>query len=209
MKRIVYVICAYLLSIGLSVYGQKVIEKEFDATGIEGLSVTSDQNFKIYVRTSTTKEIILKSSIDGETFETAFINTELQDNMLVIKSGRSPYFEDIDDKLAAHKVLSVTLSITIPENLEFWVDSSLAAVKATGDFKYINLNLGRGDCNFYDFRGSGKINTRSGNINIETTSSSVEATSRHGIVNLANDPNGSFHLELKSLTGSITVIQNQ
>ncbi|WP_031426692.1 hypothetical protein [Flavimarina sp. Hel_I_48] len=207
-KTFFFLLVATFFIDGVSL-AQKKVEKLVDARGISGVVINDDSVFQIEVTTGNTDKITMASVINGENFETAYITSEVVDGMLQISSSRAPYFKDVDDKLAAHKVLSITLMLIMPENLELWIDSSLASVKATGEFSLVNLNLGRGDCSLRTFRGSGTVNTLSGAIHVETLDCKIEAESRHGIKNVDNTPRGTAHLQLRSLTGDITVTQNQ
>jgi DUF4097 and DUF4098 domain-containing protein YvlB len=189
--------------------GQKKSQEIIAAEGITSVRINSDEIFKIDVFTSKTDKITIKSGIAGETFETMRVNSEVKNGFLEITASRNPLFQDIDDKLAAHKVLSIVLEINIPENLEFWVDSSLAAVNMQGIYGLIELNLGRGDCRLDHFRGSGTINTLSGNINVNTQNCKIDASSRHGKENINSRALGGHHLELMSIAGNITVTQSE
>jgi len=180
-----------------------------DAQGILGVLINDDQFFNIEIKTGKTDKIAIISVINGENFESAHITSEVVNGILQLNASRVPYFKDADDKLAAHKVLSITLTLLLPEDLELWIDSSLAAVQATGRFSLINLNLGRGDCILSAFRGSGTINTLSGAINVETKDCQIKAESRHGTKKVTTKPFGTAYLHLQSLSGNITVTQNQ
>ncbi len=190
-------------------YGQKNEQRIIEAKGIKGIMITSDQFFKIDVSSIKTDKITIKSEISGETFETMVINSKVKNEFLEIDASRNPFFKDLDDKLAAHKVMSIVLNITVPEGFEFWVESALAAVNVQGDYELIELNLGRGDCRLSHFRGSGKINTRSGNIYVNTQNCNIDGSSRHGKEHIENVTQGSHHLELKSIAGTITVTQSE
>ncbi|MEH6657879.1 hypothetical protein [Leeuwenhoekiella marinoflava] len=205
----------FLLSVGFlvvaltSVYSQKQMLYTQPAAGLEGVFVNSDEVFQIHVQSVETNAIELKAEIEGETFETVLLDTYIENGLWVIRTKRAPGFQKIDDKLAAHKVLSVVLNIEIPKNRVFWVDSSLASVELTGLFKYINLNLSGGDCKLNAFRGSGIVNTLRGSIEVETEDNQIEAVTRHGRLQVANDAYGSQHLNLKSVDGDIRVTQSE
>lgn len=190
-------------------YGQKNAQEIIQAKEIKGIMITSDEVFKIDVFTIKTDKITIKSKISGETFETMVITTEVKNGFLEINASRSPFYKDLDDKLAAHKVMSIVLNITMPEGLEFWVESALAAVNMRGDYDLIELNLSRGDCRLDHFRGSGTINTLSGNINVNTQNCKIDASSRHGKENIESIASGRHHLKLKSVAGTITVTQSE
>lgn len=200
-------LCIIFLCVPLSITAQKDIQKRIDATGLKGVFIDTDAVFKIDIDTQKSNEIIIESGIEGETFETVTLETEVSNKLLVITSGRAFDFEAIDDKLAAHKVMSITLKITMPPHLEFWVDSTLASVWANGDYKYINFNLSSGNCKLTNFSASGIINTESGNITAQIKDTQVEANTRNGKQIIENNDSGSYSLRLRSIDGNIVVMQ--
>ncbi|RXG18134.1 hypothetical protein DSM03_101813 [Leeuwenhoekiella aestuarii] len=205
-----FLLClGFLFAVLNSVYSQKQILYTQPATDLEGVFVNSDEVFQIHVTSTNTNAIELKAEIEGETFETVLLDAHVENRLWIINIKRAPGFQKIDDKLAAHKVLSVVLKIKMPQNKEFWVDSSLASVELTGVFKFINLNLSSGDCKLKAFRGSGTINTLRGDIEVETENNQIEAITRHGKLHVENNAYGSQHLNLKSVDGDIRVTQSE
>ena len=190
-------------------YGQKHTVDQLELAGLKGIFINSDQIFKVNVSASDTNDVVISSGIEGETYESVLINTRVENDLVVITVGRTPDFEAYDDKLAAHKVMSVELEITMPENLDLWVDSSLASVNASGSYKYVNINLSGGDCHLLDFTGDGVINTNRGNIVVKTMSSSIQAHSRHGKLLIDEIELPLHRLELTSIDGNITVSQSK
>lgn len=201
------------LTLFFAVFGSMCSQKQIlytqPKTGLEGIFVNSDELFQIHVTSTDTNFIELSAEIEGETFETILLDTHTKNGLWVISTKRAPGFQNIDDKLAAHKVLSIVLDIKMPNNMEFWVDSSLASVELTGLFKYINLNLSGGDCKLNAFKGSGNINTLRGSIEVQTKDNQVEAFTRHGDLNIENDVYGKQQLNLKSIDGDIRVTQSE
>ena len=183
--------------------GQKKIERHIDAQGINDIHIDADMIFEIFVKTEATDEISIVSGISGETFESMLLNTEVKNGSLYITTERSPYFKNIDDKLAAHKVMSIELNLIMPENQELWIDSSLASVFMQGSCKYINFNLQGGDCRLLNFHGSGTVNTKSGQIFIENPLCSIDAQSRNGRVAVPKAYRGDCELKLRSIDGDI------
>ena len=184
--------------------GQKTIDKRIDAKGISSIRINSDMIFRINVTTTETDQIHIKSGIAGETFETMLLNTEVKNGMLYITTGRSAYYHNIDDKLAAHKVMSVELAIEMPKTEELWIDSALASVVVNGPCTFVNFNLGSGFCRLNRFRGSGVINTKKGNILIENPTCAIDAESRNGAVRLPKNATLDCNLTLRSIDGDIT-----
>ncbi|MFD2824908.1 hypothetical protein ACFSYG_00365 [Leeuwenhoekiella polynyae] len=205
-----FLLClGFLFAVLNSGYSQKQILYTQPATDLEGVFVNSDEVFQIHVTSTNTNAIELKAEIEGETFETVLLDVHVENRLWVISTKRAPGYQKIDDKLAAHKVLSVVLKIKMPQNKELWVDSSLTSVELTGLFKFINLNLSSGDCKLNAFRGSGIINTLRGGIEVETEDNQIEAITRHGKLQVENNAYGSQHLNLKSVDGDIRVTQSE
>ena len=192
-----------------SAFAQKKMVLTEPAENLKGIFIESDQIFQIYVKATNSDQLVISTEVEGETFETLEIDTALQNDLLYITTGRSVGFKAFDDKLAAHKVLSVVLHIELPANKELWVNSSLASVEAQGAYSYVNLNLSGGRANLLDFTGNGVVNTLRGAIDVETRTTKIEASSRNGSLHVATSPVSLYKLTLKSVDGSISVTQSE
>ncbi|MEP0266746.1 hypothetical protein [Dokdonia sp.] len=209
MKHI-YLFILFLVFSG-SLFGQKKLFKEYDAKGIETLFIESDEIFQIKLTTSQTDKISIYTVIEGETFESSLLNTKRIEKQLNITTGRTPDFIPFNDKLSAHKILSIVLEITIPEYMTIDIYSALASVEASGNYKNVRINLDRGGCQFsnFSFRESAYINTISGNIHIRTTQVQIVAQSRNGNIVIPYGMTGDHAIHLKSIHGDITVENSQ
>lgn len=190
-------------------FSQKQILNTLDSEAVKGIFIDSDEVFEVFVKATESSDFSVSAEVEGETFETLKLNTEVKNGLWHIETGRSLGFRNIDDKLAAHKVLSVVLFIEIPKNKEVWVESNLASVQLTGSFSQINLNLSGGGCVLKDFRGSGIVNTLRGNITAEVLNTKVSAQSRNGNVSLEEVAAENGSLSLKSIDGDISVRQSE
>lgn len=190
-------------------FAQKQMVLTEPAEQLKGIFIESDQVFQIYVKTTNSDQLVISTEVEGETFETLEIDTRLQNELLYVTTGRSVGFKAFDDKLAAHKVLSVVLHIELPKDKELWVDSSLASVEAQGAFSYVNLNLSGGRVDLLNFSGNGVVNTLRGAIAIETQNTEVNASSRNGTVDVASSPLQLYELVLKTVDGDISVSQSE
>ena len=190
-------------------FAQKQMVLTESAGQLKGIFIESDQVFQIYVKTTNSDQLVISTEVEGETFETLEIDTRLQNELLYVTTGRSVGFKAFDDKLAAHKVLSVVLHIELPKNKELWVNSSLASVEAQGAFSYVNLNLYGGRDDLLNFSGNGVVNTLRGAIAIETQNTAVKASSRNGTVDVASSPLQLYELVLKTVDGDISVSQSE
>ncbi len=190
---------------------QKRLFKEYDAQGIESISIDSDEIFQIRLISSKTDKIRIYTIIEGETFETSLLHSKLTEDQLEITTGRTPDFVPFNDKLSAHKILSIVLEITIPEGLTIDIYSALASVELTGRYDVLRINLDRGGCQLLDFRfrESVQISTISGNIFVDTIGAKILAQSRNGNVVISNSIQGNRIMQLKSIHGDITVENSQ
>ena len=205
--KILFLVLFFLLS-GIG-FGQKQMQYRIPAEELKGIYIDSDEVFQIRVQASKIQEFKITAEVEGETFESVLVDPKQENDLWRIYIKRSIGFKAFDDKLAAHKVISIVLNIEIPENKELWVRSSLASLWAEGTFKYLNVNLMSGYCNLINYLGDGVINTLRGSIYIETSNAQVEAISRSGNNETENKSDGKYHLKLKSVDGNIRVSQSQ
>ena len=203
----------FILFVVLSgnLFAQKRLFKTYDVSDTHTLFIKSDDIFQIKLTTAQTDQITIYTQIEGETFESSLLHTEIVDGVLNITTGRTPDFIPFNDKLSAHKVLSIVLEIILPEGLTLDVYSTLASVDAQGDYNQIRMNLGRGGCYLSGlrFRESAHINTISGNITVETENAKILAQSRNGNIVIPKGMNGINTIELQTIDGDITVIKSQ
>jgi len=206
-----FLLIIVLFIFSCNLFAQKKLLKEYDVDNIHTLYIDSNDIFQIKLETSQTDKIIMYTQIDGETYENTLLHTETIEGILKITTGHTPDFIPFNDKLSAHKILSIVLEITLPEGLNLDVYSTLASVNAQGDYNQIRINLGRGGCHLSDFRfrESLLINTISGNIELETKNAEVHAQSRNGSVVIPKRMTGIKTINLQSIDGDITVIDSQ
>lgn len=198
-----------LLSIGGSVWGQKSLQRDFYEE-LSAISIQSDEIFEIHITASPRDHISLRTQIDGETFESALLTTKIVEHQLYIGTSKTPDYNPFNDKLSAHKVLSIAVFLEIPEEMHLDVYSTLASLDAKGKFGAVRVNLGRGGCRLEDFsfRESAIINTLTGSIRIEVDTAEVRAQSRNGNVVIPTDLTGTQRMNLKSIDGDILVLKS-
>ncbi|MGJ8665490.1 MAG: hypothetical protein ACSHW7_03925 [Patiriisocius sp.] len=198
----------FLSTVG--VHSQKILEKEYDAQTIKTLQIDGKGVSEIHVISEKRNTISLKATIAGETGDDVMITEkELQNN---IKFGikYAPYFTAVNDKLAAHKVLSVILEYRIPENLDVEVFSDIGSFWGSGFFENLKVSLERGNCFITDYFGNATIMTLKGAIEISVVENvSGTAVSKNGMV-LNKLPKGNeINISAESRDGNITLTQTE
>lgn len=188
-------------------FAQKKLQETFDAKNLKQLIIESDEIFAIEITTAPMQEVIISTKIEGESSTQTILHTNINRDRLEITTGKTADYIAIDDKLAAHKVLSVVLRITIPEGMDLVVSSTLAQLSVVGIIGNLQAVLGRGDClvEALGFRESININTISGSIHIKTPPANLVANSRNGDVLLPEEIGGFRNISLGSVHGNIVV----
>lgn len=208
MKHFLFVMVVFVSTVCSA---QKQLMQSYSNPEISGVYINSNEVFEIRLNAQPVSGITVTTLIEGETFESSLLQTVVEDGILKITTGRTPDFVPYNDKLSAHKVLSIVLEITVPEGLDIDIYSTLASVDGKGKFGKVQMNLGRGGCRLeeFRFRESAQINTLTGSINIATETTSVIAQSRNGVVVIPKGFPVGKDLTLQSIQGDITVRKSE
>ncbi|MEZ4778227.1 MAG: hypothetical protein R2786_02460 [Flavobacteriaceae bacterium] len=198
--------CLYFISNGFS---QKVIEKFWKETAFNTIEIISDEVFKIEIIAGNFSEIKLQSKIAGENFESMNMGASEKGEVLTLKPSYRPYFTPQNDKLAAHKVISIEIQLFIPEGITVFITSKLASLEATGKFKELDVNLREGHCTLKEFSGNAMLNTRFGNILVYAKPEvSGVGVSKKGTVLNKLSTNAMYTLKAESVIGNISLLKS-
>jgi len=192
----------------VSGYSQKVSSRVYDAKGIEQLYIDTDEVYQINIKTSKTDNITLTSHAEGEYFNDISLIMEVEKDKMVLTSAFNKALQGGFDKLSAHKVFSLGLSLEIPEGLEVFIESNIATVIGSGKYKNLQIQLQSGYCELNPFLGNATVNTYKGAIHITTNNARVDAKTRNGNMIIAEDLSGNFQIKLISIDGDISVLKN-
>ncbi|MFB9051808.1 hypothetical protein ACFFVB_01840 [Formosa undariae] len=193
----------------VTLHAQKRIDKIIDAQDITTLQINGDNCFKIHVTASNTSRITIQTNIAGEHNEEMLVIAKTSNDSLYVSTGFHPLFQADNDKLSAHKVMSIELEIQVPKHIKLNIKSNIGSVKIKGDFNTAFIELNQGQCVLNSFIGSAKINTIQGGISVETNFAKVNAASKHGVVKLEPLIFGENQLDLKSIRGDISVFKTE
>lgn len=206
MKNLLIALIVVLFT--TSAYSQKDTSGRFDARNITKIYIDIDEVFKINLMTAKTPYVTITTHSEGEYYNDISLEMETKGEEMTISSEFEPILQSGYDKLSAHKVFSLEITLVIPEDIEVVINSNIASVSGKGIYKNLQIELKSGFCEFTEFQGNAKINTYNGNIDIETTRSVVKANSRNGAVNVPLNSIGKNTLELTSINGDIRVVEN-
>ena len=142
---------------------------------------------------------------EGEHSENLVIIDSINQGVLRLSTDFHPLFKADNDKLSAHKVLSVELQLSIPKPIDLNIKSDIAQTKIEGHFPNVFIELKTGNCTLDPFLGNATINTINGTINIKTNNAKTIAKSKTGIVDVKQFKLALYQLNLQTVNGNINV----
>lgn len=204
-----FLLAFLIFFITIFAFAQKDTSKQLDAKDIKSIYIDTDEVFKIILKTSSNSDIIsISSHSEGEYFNDIALDTEVRENSIYLSTKFREILKSGFDKLSAHKVFSLEITLEIPEELEVYVKSNIASVEAEGVYDFIQVQLNSGYCNLSNFQGNALVNTYNGAITIQTTDATVTAFSRNGKVSLPLVVSGKNVINATSINGNISIVEN-
>jgi hypothetical protein len=201
MGREIFVV---ILSMSFGLLGaQKVIKKSVHNLGTSSILIDADDCFKVEITTTLSKEIVVEAHIDGEYKNDLLVKIEEDGPSIDISTGFQPNFIKPNDKLSIHKVISISLKVQIPENMNVRLFGSNANVYAKGSYKILKVTLDDGTCNFQGIYGIAHAVTRSGDIYLYSKGATIETKNSFGSTEAGNIPKGDDYFNLVTTTGNI------
>jgi hypothetical protein len=198
-----------ILFFPLILQAQKETSRIIDASNIQSIHINSDEIYRVTVKTAPVNSITILTKADGEYSNEINLDLKIARKTLYLQSQFREILQSGFDKLSAHKVLAMEVEMKIPYGMHVEVRSNVASVFLWGSFKDVILELKSGSGFLKDFRGDAVVNTYDGNIEVETRSPKIEASSRHGKVVVPTTLQGSNRLALTSINGDIKVMETK
>jgi len=189
----------------LSVKGQNHIEKRIEGTHIQKVDVNGDGVFKIKIDTHDSTQIIVTASVEGEHSEHIILVTEEIEDLLIVSAEWQPLFIQDNNKLSAHKVISIELEMLLPKTISLYAKSDIASAEIKGEYNRLMVELVNGNCNIQAETNYTKVNTIDGDISVLTQNAAIKANTKNGKMDVDNAVKGNNTMLLNSLNGDIKV----
>ncbi|MEM7486587.1 MAG: hypothetical protein AAF348_15370 [Bacteroidota bacterium] len=183
--------------------GQKLVKKAFITPETQFIQVDSQNCYKLSVTTSEQEEVSVAASIEGEYSKDLLVAIEQKGATVLISTGFQPNFTNPNDKLSAHKVISIELNISLPEYKEVSIYGTNCNVLAEGNYKRLNVKLADGTCTLENILETVEVNTQKGNIFLSTFDGDITAKSIYGEVVRETIPKGDNVFVLNTVEGNI------
>ena len=146
--------------------------------------------------------------MEGEYEKDLGITLEEEDSNIFISTSFLPSFNAPNDKLSTHKVVSVSMIITLPQNMQVNIHGRHSMVIASGDYNIFSVSLANGNCVLTDIRGKITVKTQKGEISVSDIQGIVEAKSDYGEVISGAVRSGKPYFNLYAVQGNIFVNSN-
>ena len=96
--------------------------------------------------------------------------------------------------------------LEVPEGLILELESAIASVSVSGNFKELFVTLEDGGCDLINYLGDASLKTRNGHINASVQAGvSGDAVSKYGTVDNTLLTSGGYHIEAESIGGNISL----
>ncbi len=164
-------------------YAQHQVTREISGSKITRIQIDSRMASALKVTTHTSQQITVTLKTEGEFTEEIFpVIQKPTPGELSIRLVWNPAFTLPDDKLSAHKVISVSLEVRIPESRIVSIKGGDAFSIIKGKYEKIAIKLDDAHCYLEEVTGFLEVTVNKGNIHILSPEANVQATSLYGRV---------------------------
>lgn len=185
---------------------QKTMQYQWDGQSFNTIVIDADEAFQINVTESDKNTISIKVNTEGEYADHTVLAFLEDENTLAVRTAIAPYYEMPNDKLAAHKVISIAIELSLPPEKKIQITSRLASLYIEGHHQNIQALLESGHCKASRFEGNASIKTTTGDIAIAALAHvSGIANSTYGRVINRLPKHKSFTIDAQSVNGDITL----
>ncbi|GMN09711.1 hypothetical protein MTsPCn9_17540 [Croceitalea sp. MTPC9] len=185
--------------------GQKVVEKAILNPDQQYIQLDTKNCYLVELSTSKNKELRIEAYIEGEYTKDLVVRLEEDGSNVLVSVDFLPNFVAPNDKLSAHKVISIALKLAIPEFCDVTVFGTNSKVVAEGRYRNLKISLANGDCLLKDVSENVEVKTQKGNINVMANKGAIEAKSTYGSVKMFKLAEGDSTYKLVSVEGNIYV----
>lgn len=194
-----------LFFISFSGLSQKQVEKTILDPSITLIQIDAENCFEVVLETTDTAEIQIAAQMEGEYSKDLELTMHEDGTTLILGAGFRSDFINPNDKLSAHKVVSIGLHIVVPKWKNVEIFGTNSRVLASGVYSNLDIVLSDGLCKLHDISKLVKVKTQSGNIFVSTKSGEIKAHSKYGKITRERVPIGDNQYILSTVTGNIEV----
>nr|WP_297782689.1 hypothetical protein [uncultured Allomuricauda sp.] len=180
-----------------------MVRKAFIGPRTETIQIDAQYCYRIDLKTTLSDEVEVSASMEGEYAKDLLISIKQSGTTAMISADFQPLFINPNDKLSAHKVVSIALEISLPEYKYVDVFGTNTNIYATGKYEDLNVTLSDGLCTLENVSESVEVTTQKGDILLTIPSGNITAESVYGKVEREAIPFGYNQFVLKTIEGDI------
>ncbi len=184
-------------------HAQKIVQKTIFNTEDTAIEIDASNCYAIFVETTKTNKVVVEAKMAGEYSDNLGLNIHEEGSTLLIDTSFNLTFEAPNDKLSAHKVVSISLHISVPEHLKVRIFGTYSNADVSGLYSNLEISLNDGNCVLRDTSLETSVQTQSGAITVFATSGKFSAISKYGTLDADDIKLGEAVYNLKSVTGNI------
>lgn len=200
MRALLFLLVFFTL---VNLHAQKLVRKAFIGPRTETIQIDAQYCYRIDLKTSSSDEVQVSASMEGEYAKDLLISIEQSGTTAMISADFQPLFINPNDKLSAHKVVSIALEISVPEYKRVDVFGTNTNLYATGKYEDLKVTLSDGRCTLEDVSESVEVITQTGDILLSIPQGEIIAESVYGKVETEDIPSGYNQFVLKTIEGNI------
>ncbi|MFK5973921.1 MAG: hypothetical protein QM485_11680 [Flavobacteriaceae bacterium] len=187
------------------VQSQKIVKKSILNPSTSFIQIDLNNCFNIHLETLETNEMLVEAIIDGEYKEDLMLNVKEEGSTVLISAGFQPNFVPLNDKLSAHKVVSISLKVFLPRYKTVQLFGTNCNVFVSGAYQNLKVSLNDGQCTLFEVSELVEVITQSGNIFVNSTGATISASSKYGTIIKEQLPAGGDQFMLSTTTGNIRI----
>lgn len=200
MKNILLLIVLFTNSFLLA---QKTVKKTIVNPKSSFVQIDAENCFEVILENSNSSDLIVDAAMDGEYNPNLLVNVNQEGSTIFVSAGFQPNFIVPNDKLSAHKVVSIALRIKLPDYINAKVFGSSSNVTASGRYHNLEIILNDGRCVLDNVGENCTVRTQSGDILVTSSEARISATSTYGKISKDSIPIGNDYFKLQTVTGNI------
>lgn len=203
IRSVIAFLLACLFSTALN--GQRILKKSIPQKHGQFVHIAAHNAFELNLSTSDSYYLTAEAVVEGEYQNEVLLNLWEDGRDIFIEADFHPDYKVRNDKLGAHKVLSIGMTVSIPEGHSVNVEGSSAHFKILGTYRQLQVNLQDGRCDLNNVLGEVEVLTGTADIYLTTDGGSIDASSQYGLVQQDQIPDGYSQYVLKSKSGKIGI----
>ena len=200
MRALLFFVVFFAL---VNLHAQKLVRKAFIDPRTETIQIDAHYCYRIDLKTASSNEVEVSASMEGEYANDLLISIEQSGTTAMIRADFQPLFINPNDKLSAHKVVSIALEIRVPEYKNVDVFGTNTNLYAKGKYENLYITLSDGQCTLENVSESVEVITQKGDIMVMAPSGNIIAESTYGNVEKGIIPFGYNQFILKTIEGDI------